>query len=165
MAYLDFDGHTVAECRMEHLVHESGAPFDVGVYAIHRQPEPASAQAELDAVQEIWQRVSEDFAKPPDRRHDRRHLRCRRPGSNRVPPTRTFGTRLVVTNTTMVYSSCGCGGVSYVGGFDYVNPGDPGQEPRVLPTQLRLPERRRHVAEDRCRGRVTRARTLARAEP
>ncbi len=126
VAYLDFDGHTVSNSAWN-TSFTAGAPFDVGAYDIDGIPGSFST-AELDAVQEIWQRVSEDFAAmqidvtteaPSDDALDRSNL-----GDDR------YGVRLVVSNTTMVYSSCGCGGVSYVGGFNYVNPGDPSRSHR-----------------------------------
>jgi len=121
VAYLDFDGDTIADSAWN-ATFSGGAPFDVGGYDVDGNPS-AFSTTELDAVQEIWQRVSEDFAAfqidvtteapAPD-------------AIDRIDSGDTrFGTHLVVTNTTTIYSSCGCGGVSYVGAFNYVNPGDP----------------------------------------
>lgn len=73
------------------------------------------SDAELQRIQYIWQRVSEDFSPfdvdvtteppPPDR--------LTRSGT----ADDVYGTTVVITNRTGVYS-CSCGGVAYLGVFD-----------------------------------------------
>ena len=121
VAYLDFDGHHVADTGWNGA-YTGGAAFDVTPYDVDNNPGAFSA-AEHDAIQEIWQRVSEDFAP------FQIDVTTQEPSADAMLRSdlgdQNFGTRIVITNTTLVYTVCGCGGFSYVGSFNYVNSGDP----------------------------------------
>ncbi|HSK25639.1 MAG TPA: M12 family metallo-peptidase [Jiangellales bacterium] len=110
--YLDFTGHVV-----------TGTAWNVGrqasatVEPYDTDGNPASfSPAEMDVVQEVWQRVAEDYApfdvdvtteEPP-------YEAINRNGST----DQVYGTRVVISPTSFYYSSCSCGGVAYVGVFD-----------------------------------------------
>ncbi len=121
IVYLDFRGVTISGTAWNQA-YAGGGPMTIGPYDVDGNPAVFST-AELDAVQEIWARVAEDFAPmqvditteaPPEEAIDRASVADDR-----------FGAHVVITNSTAIYSSCGCGGISYVGSFNYVNPGDP----------------------------------------
>lgn len=121
VAYLDFDGETIAGSAWNDSF-SGGAPMTIGGYDIDGNPANFSA-AELDAIQDVWQRVAEDFAAFEI------DVTTAAPPADDLLRSSTsdtrFGTRVVITGTTTIYSSCQCGGVSYVGAFNYVNAGDP----------------------------------------
>ncbi len=108
--YLNFKGGTFSNTAWN-----SGSftaqPFDIdGV--------PASfSNTELERIQYIWQRVSEDYA-PFDvnvtTEAPAADVLTRSSGSDQI-----FGTTVLITNRTGVYN-CSCGGVAYVGVFDDV---------------------------------------------
>ena len=156
---------TVTPCRTVRGTprSRSGAPLDRRGLRHRRRPGDVLA-AELDAVQEIWQRVGEDYAalqidvttEAP---------RGRRARPVRAPPTPSSAPAWWSPTPPSIYSSCGCGGVSYVGGFNYVNPGDPsGATPYYQPGYV-FQNGVGHRAEDRRRGRQPRDRSLPRAQP
>jgi len=75
------------------------------------------SSTELERIQYIWQRVSEDYA-PFDV-----DVTTEQPAaevlSRNTSTDQIFGTTVVVTNRSGVYS-CSCGGVAYIGIFDNV---------------------------------------------
>ena len=64
----------------------------------------------------MWQRVSEDFA-PFDI-----DVTTQDPGAAAITRSGTgdavYGTRALVTDATEIASTCGCGGIAYIGTFD-----------------------------------------------
>jgi PKD repeat protein len=111
--YLDFNGHTVSGTAWNDS--EALAPFWAEAYDSDGSPATFST-AEMDVVQATWQRVAEDYA-PFDvdvTTEDPGYA-----GINRSSSTdNAFGTRLLVTSTQSIASSCGCGGIAYVGTID-----------------------------------------------
>ncbi len=112
--YLDFDGHQVTGTAWNQN-YTGAAPFFAEPYDNDGSPGSFS-NGEMDVVQRVWARVSEDYApfdvdvtteEPPQAAIDRSSS-----------TDQTYGTRVVITNTTSVYSRCGCGGVAYVGVYD-----------------------------------------------
>ena len=114
MAYLDFDGHQVTGTAWN-ANYTGNAAFAAEPYDTDGVPGTFS-NAEMDVVQRVWQRVSEDYA-PFDV-----DITTEQPADAAITRTdandQTYGTRLVVTNTTSVYSRCSCGGIAYVGVYD-----------------------------------------------
>lgn len=112
--YLDFDGHQVTGTAWNQN-YTGAAPFFAAGYDIDGVPGTFS-NGEMDVVQRVWQRVAEDYA-PFDV-----DVTTEEPAQAAIDRTnsadQTYGTRLVVTSTTSVYSSCSCGGIAYVGVFD-----------------------------------------------
>jgi hypothetical protein len=112
--FLDFNGHAISGTAWG-----SGAALTAPAYSLDADANTFS-NAELDAIQDAWQRVAEDYA-PFDvdvTTEDPGYA-----GINRSSTSDTsFGTRLVVTsNTSSVYPVVcpgGCGGVAYVGTID-----------------------------------------------
>ena len=111
--YLDFDGHDVAGTAWN-ANYTGGAPVTAAAYDTDGLPTFSSA--EQDVVQSVWQRVSEDYsAFDVD-------VTTQDPGAEAITRSGSsdlaFGTRVVITNTTSVYSACSCGGTAYVGTYD-----------------------------------------------
>lgn len=111
--YLDFNGETIAGTAWNNS--STGASFYASPYDSDGVPSVFSP-AEHDAIQGIWLAVAEDYApfdidvttQAPDPA-----AITRSSSSDTV-----YGTRALISNTTAVYNSCGCGGVAYVGTFD-----------------------------------------------
>jgi hypothetical protein len=112
--YLDFDGHAVSGTGWNKS-YTGGVAFTAEPYDSDGQA--SFSAAEQDVVQSVWRRVAEDFsAFDVD-------VTTQDPGSAAITRTdaadQTFGTRALITNTSTIYSSCGCGGIAYVGTFDH----------------------------------------------
>ncbi|MGH9274507.1 MAG: PKD domain-containing protein [Acidimicrobiales bacterium] len=111
--YLDFDGHSVSGTGWN-ASYTGGAAFTAVAYDTDGLA--TFSDAEQDVVQSVWQRVSEDYsAFDVD-------VTTQDPGADAITRSGSgdlvYGTRAVITNTTTVYSSCGCGGIAYVGTYD-----------------------------------------------
>ncbi|MBL8447931.1 MAG: PKD domain-containing protein [Zoogloeaceae bacterium] len=114
--YLDFRGAVISGTAWNSsygLSTINAQPFDVdGVAGL--------STTELERIQYIWQRVSEDYA-PFDV-----DVTTEEPSADALTRSTTsddtFGTRVIVTRdwTTATSSACGCGGFAYVGVFDDV---------------------------------------------
>ena len=112
--YLDFDGQAIANTAWN-ASYTGGASFTAEPFDTDGLPSSFSND-ERDVVQRVWQRVAEDYSvfdidvttqEPP-------LDAITRSSANDL----VYGTRLVVSNTNTIYSSCGCGGLAYVGAFD-----------------------------------------------
>lgn len=106
--YLNFKGGTYSNTAWGSFTAQ---PFDF-------DGAPATfSNAELERIQYIWQRVSEDYA-PFDV-----NVTTEAPAADVITRSsstdQVFGTMVLITNRTGVYS-CSCGGVAYVGIFDDV---------------------------------------------
>jgi PKD repeat protein len=105
--YLDFNGHSVSNTAWNSGTINA-EPFDA-------DGNPGSfSDAEKQTIQNVWQRVAEDYA-PFDV-----DVTTEEPALDRLRRTSSsdtlYGTRVVVTRDT--FYNCGCGGVAYVGTFD-----------------------------------------------
>lgn len=113
--YLDFDGETVSGTGWN-ANFTGGAPFYAEPYDTDGSPSTFS-DAERTVVQNVWRRVAEDFA-PFDV-----NVTTMDPGLAAIERTNSgdqqYGTRVVISNTTTIYSDCSCGGVAYIGVFDH----------------------------------------------
>jgi PKD repeat protein len=114
--YLDFDGQTVSGTAWN-ANYSGGADFTAAAYDTDGLA--TFSTAERDVVQSVWQRVSEDYsAFDVD-------VTTEDPGDAAITRSSStdlvYGTRALITNTTTVYSSCGCGGIAYVGTYDLSN--------------------------------------------
>ena len=111
--YLDFNGATISGTAW----NKNGASINAPPYDIDAAPNQFS-DLELQRIQHIWQRVAEDYApfdvdvtteEPPfavlNRSDANDHI---------------FGTTVVITKTTGVYS-CSCGGIAYLGVFNAIS--------------------------------------------
>jgi len=111
--YLDFDGHTLVNTGWN-----TSAGLDViDALAWSRDGDRSSFNdTELADIQTIWRRVAEDFAAFDI------NVTTRFPGEDALIRNTSsdpyFGTRVLVTPNT--FYSCSCGGVAYVGTFDYI---------------------------------------------
>ncbi len=112
--YLDFDGEVVQNTAWNQN-YTSGAAFTAEPYDSDGVPGSFNA-TELNVIKSVWQRVAEDYA-PFDV-----DVTTQAPDPAAITRSdstdQVYGTRALITNTSNVYSSCGCGGVAYVGTFD-----------------------------------------------
>ncbi|MGH8516780.1 MAG: PKD domain-containing protein [Panacagrimonas sp.] len=113
--YLDFNGYTATNTAW------NSGTINAQPYDTDGNPSSFS-DAEKEAIQKVWQRVAEDYA-PFDV-----NVTTMDPGADAIQRTSStdaqFGTRVVVTPTT--FYNCSCGGVAYVGTYDYSNSTNPG---------------------------------------
>ena len=112
--YLDFDGHTVSGTAWN-----EGPTPPSGFYAgMSIDASAAFSDAEKDIVQDVWQRVSEDYA-PFEV-----DVTTQDPGlaalTRANPADQVYGMRALVTEDT--WCPPGCLGVAYVDVFDRVDP-------------------------------------------
>ncbi len=125
--YLDFDGQNISGTAWDNQ-YNNGQPF----YA-----EPFDAEgtvgfsaAELTEINGIWQRVAEDFA-PFDV-----DVTTEDPGAAAIDRTdandQVFGTRVLITNTTTIFSGCNCTGLGFVGVFDSTGTDHPYYQPAFV---------------------------------
>ena len=121
--YLDFDGYELHDTAW----NASGTPA-LTVPRYTKDLDPAFSTTELDVVQEVWARVSEDYA-PFDV-----DVTTEDPGTADLARTSAgdaaYGARVAVTTDTSLRSTIvgcggGCAGVSYVGTYDTVLTGYP----------------------------------------
>lgn len=107
--YLDFNGHSLSGSAWN-----GGAAINAQAYDTDGNPGSFSS-AELDAIQKIWQRVAEDYA-PFDV-----NVTTADPGVDAIRRSSStdefYGSRVVITRNN--FYNCSCGGVAYVGTFDY----------------------------------------------
>lgn len=111
--FLDFDG-TVVSGTAWNANYNGGVAFAADPYDTDGAPGTFSA-AEKDVIRSVWQRVAEDFAAFDV------DVTTQAPDESAITRSSStdqlYGTRLLVTNTTTIYSSCGCGGVAYLNVF------------------------------------------------
>lgn len=114
--YLDFDGDLVSNTAWNSsygVTTIDAKPFDLDGF-------PSTfSDTELQRIQNIWRRVAEDYA-PFDvdvTTEEPLPDAIARSGST----DQDYGTRVMVTRdwTKLTSSPCGCGGVAYVGVFNY----------------------------------------------
>ncbi len=112
--YLDFNGQTVSNTGWN-ASYTAGASFFAEPFDTDGFPS-TFATTEQDTVQRVWQRVSEDYAVFDI------DVTTEEPLADAITRTSTtdanYGTRLLITKTNTIYSTCGCGGIAYVGVFN-----------------------------------------------
>jgi len=110
--YLDFNGATVANTAW----NSNGNTITAQPYDLDGNSASFST-TELQRIQYIWQRVAEDYS-PFDV-----DITTEEPAPEKIARAdandQIFGTTVVITKTDGVYS-CSCGGIAYVGVFNYV---------------------------------------------
>lgn len=110
--YLNFQGAQLSGTAW----NGSGGTINALPYDIDGTPYTFST-TELQRIQGIWQRVAEDYA-PFDV-----NVTTEAPPADQLTRSASsddvYGTTVLITSTSGVYS-CSCGGVAYVGIFDYV---------------------------------------------
>lgn len=113
--YLDFNGYSTSGTAWN-----SGAAINAQAYDTDGLPSSFST-AEQEAIQKIWQRVAEDYA-PFDV-----DVTTADPGVDAIRRTSStdavYGSRVVITRNT--FYNCSCGGVAYVGTYDYYSSSAP----------------------------------------
>jgi hypothetical protein len=112
--YLDFNGHSYSGTAWNSYFRVA-SPYFASGYS--QDADFANfTNAEMDVIQSVWQRVSEDYA-PFDV-----DVTTEEPVAGVLERSTTadtiYGTRAVVTSDSGMQAVCGCGGVAYVGVFD-----------------------------------------------
>jgi hypothetical protein len=111
--YLDFDGHTVTGTAW----NTNGKPATATVTPYDTNGNTSTwSTAEQDVVHDVWARVAEDYA-PFDV-----DVTTQAPPQDAITRTdaadQKYGTRVLIDPTTWYQTSCGCGGIAYVGVYD-----------------------------------------------
>lgn len=117
VVYLDFDGFVLTGTAWNQGKQD---PITIPPYDTDGSPSTFGT-AERAVIEEVWKRVAEDY-RPFDI-----DVTTQDPGAaalNRSSSTdTTYGSRVVIDPSSWYYSSCGCGGVAYVGTVDSANNG------------------------------------------
>lgn len=112
--YLDFKGFRLAGSAWN-ANYNHGTAWDLVPYDSDGNPGSYS-NAEQDVVQDVWRRVSEDYA-PFDV-----DVTTEDPGFDAIDRSSAgdprFGTRAVITDDAVIGGVCNCGGLGYLGAFD-----------------------------------------------
>ncbi|MBO9523206.1 MAG: hypothetical protein J7518_16860 [Nocardioidaceae bacterium] len=127
--YLDFDGAAVSGTAWNTSYNQASVtaePYDA-------DGNPAAfGSAEQDVIQSVWQRVAEDYASMDV------DVTTEAPAADRIDRTdttdQTYGTAVVISPTSFISSSCACGGMAYLGVFDWA-PGHGSYQPAWVFTQ------------------------------
>jgi len=112
--FLDFDGETLTSTAWNSYF-TLASPYFVTGYDTDGSPSTFS-DAERGIVQDVWQRVAEDYA-PFDvdvTTEDPGVAAIDRSGSGDT----VYGTRALITNDAGMQTTCGCGGIAYVGVYN-----------------------------------------------
>lgn len=113
--YLDFRGGSVASTAWN-ASYTGGAPIAVAPYSVDADTTTFST-VDLTEIQRVWQIVSEDYA-PFDV-----NVTTADPGAAALQRSSAsdtvYGARVVIApGNNPIYTSCGCGGIAYVGVFN-----------------------------------------------
>ena len=115
--YLDFNGHTTTGSAWKPGGTIVAPPFD-----LDGTVSTAFSSTELNRIQGIWQRVAEDFAP------FNVDVTTEEPAPDLLNRTSSqdqfYGARAVITNSSIGICS-GCGGIAYVGVFNWVSSSNP----------------------------------------
>jgi hypothetical protein len=114
--YLDFDGHTLTRTGW----NTGGKPAVVKVTPYDTDGNPGSyGITEQNVIHEVWKRVSEDYA-PFDV-----DVTTQAPLADAItrsgPTDQQYGTRVLIDPGTWYQSTCRCGGVAFIGVYDYTS--------------------------------------------
>ena len=114
--YLDFDGHTTTGTSWN-SAFTAGANIVTPPYSNDATVSTAFAQAELDNIYSIWQRVAEDYA-PFDV-----DVTTQDPGVEALRKTTStdtqFGVRVCIGGSSYDWYGAGAGGVAYLNSFTW----------------------------------------------
>lgn len=114
--YLDFDGQNIDNTAWNRNFNNGSAWFASGF----SQDSNFSkfSDSELDVIQSVWQRVAEDFS--PFEVDVTTEL----PSAGVLERTNSsdevYGTRALISNDTVIFNTCKCSGLAYVGVFDSI---------------------------------------------
>lgn len=112
--YIDFNGELISGTAWNSY-YNGGADLVAPAFDIDGAPASFS-DSELAIIQSVWLRVAEDYA-PFDV-----DITTTDPGLAAIDRSANsdlaFGTRVLVTNDSVIYNACMCAGIAYVGSFD-----------------------------------------------
>lgn len=111
--YLDFTGEVISG-RAWNAGYSANQAFTAEPYS--NDSDPAFSQSEFDAIASIWARVAEDYA-PFNIDVTTQEPAAEAITRSGAADTR-YGTRVLISPTSTIYSSCSCGGIAYVGVYD-----------------------------------------------
>jgi len=114
--FLDFDGEKIENTTWNKNFN-NGATWTASGFSQDLDFSKFS-ESELDVIQSVWQRVSEDFS-PFDV-----DVTTELPATGVLERTnasdKIFGTRALISNDTVIFNKCKCSGLAYVGVFDSI---------------------------------------------
>jgi hypothetical protein len=112
--YIDFNGELISGTAWNSY-YNGGADLVAPAFDIDNAPSTFS-DSELAIIQSVWLRVAEDYA-PFEV-----DVTTTDPGLAAIDRSSSsdlsFGTRVLVTNDSVIYNRCLCAGIAYVGSFD-----------------------------------------------
>lgn len=115
--YLDFVGGSVAGTEWNTSDWANQSTINVPPYQLDGDTSANFTDNELTQIQRAWADVAEDYA-PFDV-----NVTTQNPGFGAIdrasPADDTFGAQVFITAGGTIYDNCGCGGISYVGIYDY----------------------------------------------
>lgn len=114
--YLDFDGERIENTAWNKNFN-AGAAWTAPGFS--QDADFANfSHSELEVIQSVWQRVAEDYA-PFDI-----DVTTENPPTGSLERTNAadqiYGTRALISNDTVIFNSCKCSGLAYVGAFDSI---------------------------------------------
>lgn len=113
--YLDFDGELLTGTAWADGNPVLAEPFDTDGFPLSFSP------SELATVAGVWQRVAEDYSAFDI------DVTTQDPGVDAITRTDAadtrFGSRVLITSTNQIYTSCACGGRAFIGAFDHYSAG------------------------------------------
>jgi hypothetical protein len=116
--YLDFDGEQITGTAWnDNTQFGTITPASFFAVAADFDGNPGTfSDFELHVIQNIWQRVSEDYSVFDV------DVTTQDPGVAAIDRTdandQVYGTRALITNTTVIQDQCACSGIAYAGAYD-----------------------------------------------
>lgn len=129
--YLDFNGERI-ESTQWNANFNGGTGWNAVGFSIDSDFSTYSDEEAL-VIQSVWQRVSEDFAAFDV------DVTTEEPNSNRITRSEEkddeYGTRILISNDTVIFRNCRCSGLAYLGSFDLIGKSHKENQPAWVFTQ------------------------------
>jgi hypothetical protein len=112
--YLNFKGATVSGTAWN-VSYNGGAPIVAPAFSLDADGSTFTT-AEQDVIRATWLRVAEDYASFDV------NVTTADPGAEAIDRTSSadtvYGAVALITNDSLIYGNCGCGGIAFVGVFN-----------------------------------------------
>ena len=129
--YLDFNGERI-ESTQWNANFNGGVGWDAVGFSMDRDFFSYTDE-ELLVIQSVWQSVAEDFAAfDVDVTTEEPNLERL---SRSTESDDEFGTRVLVSNDTVIFKNCKCSGLAYLGSFDLIGKSHKENQPAWVFTQ------------------------------
>lgn len=129
--YLDFNGERIENTQWNSSFN-GGTSWNAVGFSIDSDFSTYTG-VEVQVIQSVWQRVAEDFAAFDV------DVTTEEPKSDRI--TRSdekddeYGTRVLISNDTVIFKNCKCSGLAYLGSFDLIGKSHKENQPAWVFTQ------------------------------